>query len=159
MGNHSCGREGLIMSSITIPEDYSLVLAAGAFTGLSLLITTTLAGLKRKEAGVKFPNLYASDKTCEEDPKARAFNCAQRGAMNPHESHTAILFGLIVGGLTYPRVAAGAGFVWSLGALLYYKGYASGDPKKRYSYGGGIMRLAGAVLVILPFITAYKAYQ
>jgi glutathione S-transferase len=57
--------------------------------------------------------------------------------MNPQESHTTALFGLAVGGLTHPKVAAAAGFLWGVGAIAYYKGYATGDPQKRYSYGGG----------------------
>jgi hypothetical protein len=59
------------LSSFPLPSasDYGLVVAAGAFSGLALVITASLAGAKRKEAGVKLPNLYASDKTAAEDPK------------------------------------------------------------------------------------------
>jgi hypothetical protein len=59
------------ISSFPLPSasDYGLVVAAGAFSGLALVITISLAGAKRKEAGVKLPNLYASDKTAAEDPK------------------------------------------------------------------------------------------
>ena len=141
---------------IQVPDGYGWVLAAGAFTGIALTITNTLAGLKRKESGVKYPNLYASDVTAEQNPQAFRFNCAQRGAQNPGESHVAAVVGIVAGGLTYPYVAAGAGFAWGVGAILYYLGYASGGPEKRYARGGGLLRLATLVLQILPLITAYR---
>ncbi len=37
----------------------------------------------------------ASDVRAEQDPKAFAFNCAQRGAHNPLESYPMILSGLV----------------------------------------------------------------
>ena len=64
----------------TLPEHYGWVIASGAFCGVALTITGTLAGLKRKSNGVKYPNLYASDITAEKDPKAAAFNCARNFA-------------------------------------------------------------------------------
>ena len=124
--------------------------------GIALAITNNLVGGKRKALGVELPNVYASDITAKQDPKALAFNCAQRGAMNPHETYATALFGIVFGGLTYPLVAAAAGFGYGLGALLYYFGYASGDPSRRYGKGGLLMRLATVALHVLPFITAYK---
>jgi len=51
--------------------------------------------------------------------------------------------------------AASAGVAWGAGALLYYVGYSKG-PEQRYSYGGGVIRIASLALQILPFVTAYK---
>jgi glutathione S-transferase len=95
--------------SVVLPEGYGYVIAAGAFCGIALTITGALAGQQRKRLGVEYPNLYASDLTAKQDKKAYEFNCAQRGAMNPHESYATALFGLAFGGLSYPLVAAGAG--------------------------------------------------
>ncbi len=82
--------------SISLPSEYGWVIAAGAFSGIVLTITSSLAGAKRKQLGVEYPNLYASDITAKSDPKALEFNCAQRGALNPHESLGASLFGLVM---------------------------------------------------------------
>jgi glutathione S-transferase len=112
--------------SITLPENYSYVIAAGAFCGVVLTVTGGLAASKREALGVEYPNLYASDITAKTDPKAFEFNCAQRGALNPHESYATALFGLATGGLAFPLVAAGAGAAWGVGALLYYFGYSKG---------------------------------
>ena len=139
-----------------IPADYGYVILSGGFMGVALTITATLAGLKRKELGVEYPNVYASDVRAKEDPKALAFNCAQRGAQNPVESYPHALFGLAAGGLVYPQAAAAAGGVWALGSLLYYFGYASGNPDKRYNKGGGLLRLATLVLQVMGFVAAYK---
>ena len=107
----------------------------------------------------------------KEDRKAHEFNCYQRGALNPHESYAATLFGLAFGGLSYPLVAAGAGecrhfapvrnadlcagAAFGVGSLLYFAGYASGDPSSRYNRGGLLMRLGSTVLLVLPLVTAY----
>ena len=144
------------MTSIVLPANYGWVVASGGFIGVAISITSFLAAGHRKAAGVVYPNEYASDITAEKNPKALAFNCAQRGANNPRESLMVAVFGLLLGGLTYPVVAAGAGVAWGLGAIGYYLGYARGDPKLRYSRGGGLLRLATLVLQVLPFITAYK---
>lgn len=92
-----------------LPEGYGYVIAAGAFTGVALYITSSLAQAQRSKLGVEYPNLYASDVTAKQDKRAYEFNCHQRGALNPHESHPITLFGLAFGGLTFPIPAAAAG--------------------------------------------------
>ena len=143
------------MYTITLPTDFGLVIGAGGFMGLALLVTSNLAASKRKSAGVEYPNLYASDVTAKADPKAYLFNCAQRGALNPHETYATSLFGLATGGLVFPRLAAGAGLAWGVGAVLLYAGYVRGA-ELRYSRGGLLLRVASFALQILPFVAAYN---
>jgi glutathione S-transferase len=38
---------------------------------------------------------------------------------------------LLIGGLKYPEISAGAGVVYLLGRALYASGYSTGNPDKR----------------------------
>ncbi len=60
------------------------------------------------------------------------------------------LAGLLAGGLTFPRVAAGAGLVYIIGRELYASGYAAGGPRGRR--GGSIAADVGLLGLILTAI-------
>ena len=93
----------------------------------------------RKEFNVKYPTLYSPDND--------KFNCIQRAHQNTLETYPQFLMLLLIGGLQYPRFAAGAGVVALLGRIAYAKGYSTGDPEKR-RWGGfgyiGLLALLGS---------------
>ncbi|KAG7288789.1 hypothetical protein NEMBOFW57_005147 [Staphylotrichum longicolle] len=73
----------------------------------------------------------------DKDPKAFAFNCAQRAHANFTENLTPFLGALLVSGLQYPVFAASLGAVWTVGRVLFALGYTSSGPQGR---------LAGSIL-------------
>jgi len=138
----SKGREFVIMavqSKILLPEGYGYVV----FTALSSVFVNMWMGMNvmkaRKEHNVKYPTLYSKDN--------EKFNCVQRAHQNTLENYPQFLLLLTVGGLQYPRVAAGAGALYLVGRIVYAKGYYTGDPEKR-NYGAfgyaGLLTLLGS---------------
>jgi len=82
-------------------------------------------------------------------PDNDVFNCIQRAHQNTLESYPQFLFLLLLGGLEWPVVSAGAGAVYLASRILYAKGYYTGDPKKRMrgSFGAlGLVVLLGATV-------------
>jgi glutathione S-transferase len=73
-----------------------------------------------------------------ENPKANLFNCVQRAHQNVIEFMPTFVSTLLVGGLQYPRVAAAFGLVYIILRYAYFKGYSTGDPQKRFAFGGGL---------------------
>jgi len=92
----------------------------------------------RAEHGVQYPALYS--------PTNNAFNCIQRGHQNYLENQPQFLALLLIGGLAHPRAATISGCVYLAGRLLYFRGYAQGDPKKRM-HGAPFALLAQLVLL------------
>ena len=98
-------------------------------------------GKARKQYSIKYPTMYSPDND--------KFNCIQRAHQNTLESYPQFLLLLMIGGLQYPRFAAGAGVVALLGRIAYAKGYYTGDPEKRRwgTFGYiGILGLLGSCL-------------
>jgi glutathione S-transferase len=97
----------------------------------------------RKEHNVKYPQLYSPDN--------EKFNCIQRAHQNTLEVYPQFLLLLTIGGLQYPKVAAGAGVVYLLGRIAFALGYYTGDPEKRrwgvFGYAG-ILTLLGSTLCL-----------
>ena len=60
-----------------------------------------------------------------------AFDCVLRGQLNTLEYQPAELVMLILSALVNPKGAAISGAVWCVGRLIYFEGYATGDPKAR----------------------------
>lgn len=56
--------------------------------------------------------------------EAYAFNCIQRGHQNTIENLPCVLALLLVNWLTFPSYAAGCGFIWAAGRVLYMLGYS-----------------------------------
>jgi glutathione S-transferase len=79
--------------------------------------------------------MYASE---QEHKDAKAFNCVQRAHQNTLEFAPSMMVTLLIGGLQYPLVAAVLGALYGLARIQYFRGYASGDAKKRFS-GGGVL--------------------
>jgi len=50
---------------------------------------------------------------------------------------------LLVGGLKHPLINAVMAVLWSVGAVSFASGYATGDPDSRYKGIGLLVRIAG----------------
>uniref|UniRef100_M4B3X4 Glutathione S-transferase 3, mitochondrial n=1 Tax=Hyaloperonospora arabidopsidis (strain Emoy2) TaxID=559515 RepID=M4B3X4_HYAAE len=92
-----------------------------------------LVGKARKRYGIEYPQMYAE----KNDKNAKAFNCVQRGHQNVLESIPIFLALLFTSSIYRPQIAAMAGLFRILGFIMYMRGYASGDPKKRMQGGFG----------------------
>jgi glutathione S-transferase len=99
----------------------------------------------REKYGVKYPDLYATKENQPDDKKRMMFNCAQRGHQNSLEALPTFYAMLVTAGLKYPVTAAAAGGVYVAGKVLYFNGYASGDPEKRHQ--GAIAHLGNFILL------------
>ncbi|KAK0619316.1 hypothetical protein B0T14DRAFT_205627 [Immersiella caudata] len=117
--------------TITLPAEYGAVLLAATSTFFVNVYHSGLTSKKRKAAGIAYPTAYASTELADKDPKAHAFNCAQRAHNNFTESLTPFLGALLITGLRFPVAAAYAGGLWSLGRAWYAHGYVSNGPKGR----------------------------
>eukprot|EP00179_Madagascaria_erythrocladioides_P007973 CAMPEP_0198317888 /NCGR_PEP_ID=MMETSP1450-20131203/7300_1 /TAXON_ID=753684 ORGANISM="Madagascaria erythrocladiodes, Strain CCMP3234" /NCGR_SAMPLE_ID=MMETSP1450 /ASSEMBLY_ACC=CAM_ASM_001115 /LENGTH=119 /DNA_ID=CAMNT_0044021141 /DNA_START=64 /DNA_END=423 /DNA_ORIENTATION=+ len=99
-----------------------------------------MAGMQRAALKVPAGYFYADSAMIEKEPICLKFNWHQRGAQNPLETQPGAIAMAAVGGLVYPWTAAIGMLMWSIGAFGFYLGYKE-DPKKRYSKGGGLLRL------------------
>eukprot|EP00884_Botryococcus_braunii_P002283 jgi/Botrbrau1/12055/Bobra.0295s0010.1 len=98
----------------------------------------------RKKYNVPYPRLYAEGASAE----AESFNCVQRGHQNFLENLPLFLGMQLLLASIYPRTAAGLIVLWAVGRVVYFLGYAKGDPNKR---------LPGAVVSSLTQLGSYFA--
>jgi len=105
----------------------------------------------RKAEGVAFPTLYAAG----DSPSAVRFNCVQRGHQQFLENLpiTALLVGLIA--QLAPRLAVGLAATWLAGRVIYFNGYAAGDPKGRVP-GAAVSALAQLVMMVTAVVWGAK---
>lgn len=87
-------------------------------------------GPYRSAAQVAHPSVFATPESiaAASPPRAQAlylFNCAQRAHGNFVENYPVVLSSMLISGLVYPRLAAGAGMMWVLGRVLYALAYSS----------------------------------
>jgi len=81
------------------------------------------------EARFSYPKLYAEGFSAE----AKAFNCVQRGHQQALETYPVFVVLSIIGGLAHPIASSLGGLLWCLARVGWAKGYATGEPEKRYS--------------------------
>jgi glutathione S-transferase len=62
---------------------------------------------------------------------AQNFNCVQRGHQNTLEALPLFLISQLLLASLYPLTAAGTIAFWTVGRIIYFLGYAKGDPNKR----------------------------
>jgi glutathione S-transferase len=96
---------------------------------------------------VPYPKMYAEG----DSEEAVGFNCVQRGHQNSLELAPQAFVLQILMGLKFPITASILGVAWALGRILYFTGYASGDPRGRVK-GAAV---AGLVWLALVFGTMY----
>ena len=104
----------------------------------------------RKKFNVLYPKLYAEG----DSEDAQRFNCVQRGHQNSLELAPQAFVCQLLMGLKFPIAAAILGVAWAIGRIIYFNGYASGEPKGRIK--GGIV--AGLVWIALVLGTGYAGY-
>lgn len=98
----------------------------------------------RKAFNVPYPALYADSA----HKNANEFNCVQRAHQNSLENLISFYPMLILAGVRFPITAAVAGLMYNVGRILYFKGYCTGEPKKRMNgwiQYFGTLTLLGAV--------------
>lgn len=100
--------------------------------------------------------VYAEKSEAEKDAKKNIFNCVQRAHQNTLEVLPIFNTLLLVGGLKYPEISAGAGMVFLLGRIVYASNYSTGDPAKRtrgaFAYLGLIALLGTSASTIYSLI-------
>ncbi|KAI9853023.1 MAG: hypothetical protein M1838_002802 [Thelocarpon superellum] len=113
---------------LEIPKEYGYVLVTASASGLLSAYHTLLVARRRKAAGIKYPNYYASAEEAAAAPAAYSFNCAQRAHGNYLERLPTVLSCILISGLHYPLTATGLGVAWGVGRVLYAQGYVQGTP-------------------------------
>ncbi|KAK7967354.1 glutathione S-transferase [Apiospora aurea] len=116
---------------LQVPNEYGYVLVAASSSFFVNLLHFFLSAKARKASGLKYPIPYATEEQAAKDPKAYAFNCAQRAHGNFVENQTPFLGALLISGLHYPTAAAGLGAAWVAARAAYAVGYAKRGPQGR----------------------------
>lgn len=119
-----------------LPKAYGLViiinLVVCSFTVIALSFKV---GAAREKYGVPLPTMYATGT----DAKSKKFNCVQRGHQQCLETWSMFLTASLVGGVKFPISVVLFGLVWCKARLKWAEGYATGDPKNRYSSKWGML--------------------
>ncbi|KAK3378326.1 membrane-associated proteins in eicosanoid and glutathione metabolism [Podospora didyma] len=123
------------MAAVTVPAEYGYVLLATVSTFFVNTYHVVLTSKHRKASGIKYPVTYATEEQAAKDPKAFAFNCAQRAHANFTETLTPAVGAILIAGLRFPLAAAGLGAVWSVARAAYASGYAAYGPQARQKGG------------------------
>ncbi|KAF5404078.1 Microsomal glutathione s-transferase [Paragonimus heterotremus] len=123
---------------LCIPRYYGGVVLVGVGAMATNMYFASRVMKARKEHN--YPLLY--------HPTNNLFNCIQRGHQNYLEVLPLFMMFLFVGGLRYPVTC---GSIFLIGRILYFKGYATGDPKKRKMGSVSMIGLLPMVLGTLAF--------
>ena len=131
------------MTVIDIPAEFGYVILgqiAAVFT-LQYLGGKVMAA--RKKYQVTYPDMYSTD------PTKKEFNCVQRGHQNALETYPTFIILNVLAGFRHPVPAAALAIAWCVGRIAFMKGYATGKPDQRYSYGGHLhyIGLVGSLLL------------
>ena len=131
------------MTVLDIPAEFGYVIIGqiGAFFTLQYLGGKVMAA--RKKHQVTYPDMYSTD------PNKKEFNCIQRGHQNALETYPAFALFNVIGGFRHPVPAAILAVTWSVGRIAFMKGYSTGKPDQRNSYGGQLhlVGLVGSLLL------------
>lgn len=144
--------------AILLPEGYKYITAPLVSLGWVLLWQGMLVGRARKRAGIAYPQLYAEQAECKENPAALKFNCTQRAHQNTLEFLPIVVLGTLITGLNYPLLATALSSTFSIGRVVYTYGYKTGDPAKR-TPGGMISNGATIGLLLSATYSAFQLFQ
>ncbi|RYP20087.1 hypothetical protein DL765_003013 [Monosporascus sp. GIB2] len=142
--------------TLELPAEYGYTITVAA---TSLLLHTYhgyLAARARRASGIPYPNAYATAEQAEKDPKAMAFNCAQRAHANYTENITPFLGSLLISSLAFPRAGAALGATWVLGRILYAVGYTGRKGPRGRIPGFYLSFLSGAALAVMSILASVK---
>jgi glutathione S-transferase len=115
-------------------------------TGLVILLyawTGITVGRARRQYGVDYPNTVGSDD----------FNRVYRAHANTHEALTQFIPALWLFALILSDIGAGLlALVWTVGRILYVKGYAVAAEKRTTGFTIGLLAAATALFAPLALI-------
>ncbi|KAI1098540.1 membrane-associated proteins in eicosanoid and glutathione metabolism [Jackrogersella minutella] len=143
--------------ALQVPSEYGYVLTVAASSIFINTLHVVLTVKARKASGLTYPTPYASKELADKDPKAYAFNCAQRAHANYTENLTPFLGALLISGLYYPTAAGAAGAAWVVGRFWYAIGYASNGPQGR-TKGFALSSISDLALKVMAVIASVKLF-
>lgn len=119
--------------TITVPKEYGYCIFVAVGSAFVLTWKAMQVGKARKKFNIPYPTMYSPDNV--------QFNCIQRAHQNTLENYPQFLVLLLLGGLEWPVISAGAGVLYLAGRIAYAQGYYTGDPKKRARGAFGLLGL------------------
>ncbi|KAK6127558.1 hypothetical protein DH2020_038716 [Rehmannia glutinosa] len=127
-----------------LPREYGYVILVLVFYNLLNFWMATQVGRARKRYKVFYPTMYATE---AENKDAKLFNCVQRGHQNSLEMMPGFFMLMILGGIKHPVICASLGAVYTISRFFYFKGYSTGDPRKRLTIGKyGFVAMLGLMI-------------
>ncbi|RYO93594.1 hypothetical protein DL766_010517 [Monosporascus sp. MC13-8B] len=147
--------------TLELPAEYGYTITVAASSLLLHIYHAILAVGARRRSGIPYPNPYATAEQAEKDPKAMAFNCAQRAHANYTENITPFLGSLLISSLAFPRAGAALGAIWVVGRTWYAVGYTGrkGPPGRRpgfyLSFLSGMALSAMSVFASVKFLPQF----
>ncbi|XP_067937645.1 glutathione S-transferase 3, mitochondrial-like [Watersipora subatra] len=122
-----------------LPQDYGYVVLAVAGGSLMNLRHIFLVVKAREKYGIKAPQTYS-----EEHPE---FNRTMRAHLNYLENYPFFTVTMLLGGLEFPRVCAGAGVAWLISRKIFCDAYIKNAESGKRQRGFGPAALAHMVML------------
>lgn len=135
-----------------LSPEYAYAIGVTGLMGLANFYGASTVMKARKTHNVKYPKLYADG----DSKSAIAFNCAQRAHQNTLESLPLTAVSMLACATVYPVASAALGAVWSLGRIVYIRGYAANGPEGRM-LGGLISHLGDLPLLLMSLYVGGQA--
>lgn len=142
--------------TLELPAEYGYTITVAATSLLLHMYHMTLTSRARKASGIPYPNAYATAEQADKDPKAMAFNCAQRAHANYTENITPFLGSLFISSLVFPRAGAALGGIWVLGRFWYAVGYTGSKGPKGRVQGFVMSAFSGMALQAMAVFAGVK---
>ena len=137
--------------SPSLSPSFAYCIGATGLMGLANMYGAITVVGARKKYGIKYPKMYADG----DSKDATAFNCAQRAHQNTLEGLPITAINMLACGTVYPLTSAALGAVWSIGRVLYIRGYATNGPDGRM-VGALVSHLGDFPLMLLACFLGVK---